>query len=347
MGNARKTIVTTSVIVLACVLIVETVAALWAYMKGIEKGAVRSERHVYDPYRGHRLNPDYLRTNDTAGTRIHSPDGFREDKPVAKSKPDNTYRIFIMMGGSALYGIGSSPPYPSHSSLLNNETIDFYLEDLLNLELKGFGIGSRVEIVNAAVTGYHTFQHLIYTNETLYQYEPDLVVFLEGHNDYYRFQAGHNPWMDYPYSSVRLAESFNGRHLLFTMYAAVRPLSRFSYTMTMLEKGLQQLWQQYDGLPADASIGESFPRAAGFDSQYERVAHDSFLRAYTQIKILGDYYGFKLAFFLQPEIVFENLAVLSPQDVDIQHRTENLQNQVDSNAHPNHAPHPHACAATL
>ena len=330
MRYPQSKIISTFLALMIAVLIAEIVSMAWAHLEGIDKGVVRSERHLYDPYRGHRLNPDYRHRSDTGGIRIHSSDGFRENKPIAKSKSDNTYRI-IMMGGSALYGIGSSRPYPFRPSLMNNETIDAYLEDLLNHELKISGSNRRVEIVNAGVTAYQTFQHLVYLNESLYQYEPDLVLFLDGHNDYYISRLNVNPWMDYVYSSIGLAESFNNRYPIFTMYTAIRPLSQFSYSMTLLQKGVQRLWERYEALPTDRLSSSDSTMTAAFDSQYERVAHHSFLRAYAQIKALGDYYGFKMVFFLQPEIIFESPSLLSSPDVEIRRLTELLRNQANPN----------------
>ena len=100
----------------------------------------------------------------------------------------------------------------------------------------------------------------------------------------------------------------------------------------MLEKGFQRLWEQHEALPTAGSTDNHLTLNAEFDSQYERIAHDSFLRAYTQIKALGDYYGFKLAFFLQPEIIFEAPSVLSPQDVELQSLTETMRNQINPSA---------------
>ena len=320
IGATRHTILFLIIGLIVSLLILESLSAVVAHVKGIEKGSW-SDRHLYDPYRGHRLNPEFQNSEANLGLKIHSPDGFREDTRVEKVKPQGTFRI-IMMGGSALYGLGSAKPYPVHPSLKNNETIDAYLENAINRELHQQGRETKVEIINAAVTGYWTFQHLVYLNESLYQYTPDLVLFLDGHNDFYISRPKMNHWQDYDYSSVHLTDSFNNRRFIFTLYTSVRVAAPYSYFITMLEKVLHLWWERLEAPPKDKSVVGIASLSPSFDDQYAQVAHNSFLRAYSQIQSLSRYYDFKVMFFLQPEIAFENPEVLSPQDKGIRSLTE-------------------------
>ena len=145
----------------------------------------KAERHLYAPLRGHRLNPEYQRPDDTDNLLIHSEQGFRRDGLVSLEKPDNSVRIFVL-GGSALYGIGSrgSRTYPEHRTLLNDETIPHFLEIGLNDSLSDSLGNPNIEVINAGVTAYHTFQDFLYVYETLHEYDPDIVLFFDGHNDF-------------------------------------------------------------------------------------------------------------------------------------------------------------------
>jgi hypothetical protein len=125
-----------------------------------------SQRHLYSAIRGHELNPDYRRAFDTGGRQIHSAHGFRRDGLIELAKPEGTFRIFVL-GGSALYGIGvqGGDSYPAHPSLANDETITFFLERDLNSRVRAAGFDVDVEVINAGVTAYQTFQHVLYFSD--------------------------------------------------------------------------------------------------------------------------------------------------------------------------------------
>lgn len=291
-----------------------SVALMLATKRPVRRGPFLSERHSYDPYRGHRLNPAYRHRRDTEGRAIHSPDGFREDGGIPKAKPAGEFRI-IVMGGSALYGLGSGEPYPWHRSLRNDETVDYFLERLLNEESSRRGLGLRVRVVNAAVTAYQTFQHLVYLNSVLYAYQPDLVVFLDGHNDFYIARETYNHWLDYSYSSVLWAETFNEARPALAAYASVRALSLHSFFFTLLEDRLKQL--DLFVQPAGAEPESLLRPGVELPASYARIANDTFLRAYAQIQALGRKRDFETIVFLQPEMIFEAAESLSLPDREI------------------------------
>lgn len=137
-------------------------------------------RYEYDAYRGYRLRPHY-KDNGTE----HNAQGFRRSKSVTQKKHNGMYRI-ILMGGSTAYGMPASGVFGTYP-ISNNETIDYYLELFLN---KVWG-QQLFEVINAAVPGYSTHQHLIYLNQELLAYGPDMVIFLDGHNDHYILDKNH------------------------------------------------------------------------------------------------------------------------------------------------------------
>ena len=122
--------------------------------------------------------------------------GFRRSTETARIKPEGVYRIFVM-GGSTAYGLQSMSRYgqEKYSVIRNDETIDYYLERYL-----GERVGrDHVEVINAAITSHYSHHHLIYLNQVILKYSPDMIVFIDGFNDYYAYQHGFDQFRDYAY----------------------------------------------------------------------------------------------------------------------------------------------------
>lgn len=148
---------------------------------------------AFDPYKNILPTPNYV---DTRGIK-HNSVGFRRSSEVSLEKPAGTYRIFLM-GASTGYGLGGlwdhiDDKYPV---LKNSETIDAYLETELTQRFPG----RKFEVINAAITSTWTHHNLIYLNQTVLKYHPDMVLFLDGFNDYYAFDKGHDQFGSYTYS---------------------------------------------------------------------------------------------------------------------------------------------------
>ncbi len=275
----------------------------------------RAERHLYSSIRGHELNPDYRREFDTGGERIHSDQGFRRDTAVLLPKPQDTYRIFLM-GGSTAYAIGSQGSvYPEHPTLTNQETVSHFLEQDLRAELQDEMPGVNIEVINAGVAAYHSFQHVLYFYETLYEYEPDMIVFLDGHNDFYNVGIK-NPIQSYGYSSARMVDALNERKPFFATYAFLRAPADYSYTFKLASKLTQGLYDRYEA-PSYNTEGDATALERDFSAELAETARVGFLRNYKLIETLGDYHGFCYQVFLQPEVVFEDTANLGAVDREI------------------------------
>jgi hypothetical protein len=180
-------------------------AVIWALVYcGLEWGAIaylKATRgydghhlyeYVFDPYKEILPAPNFV---DTRGIH-HNSQGFRHATDVQRHKPPGTYRIFLM-GASAAYGLGGlwtniEPRYPV---IPDSQTIDAYLtKDLQPLLPNG-----HVEVINAAITSSWTHQHLIYLNQTILNYEPDMILFLDGFADFYFYNKDHDEFADYAY----------------------------------------------------------------------------------------------------------------------------------------------------
>ncbi len=273
----------------------------------------RAERHLYSPLRGHQLNAEYQRRDDTENHLIHSAQGFRRDAPVALEKPAGTFRIF-MLGGSTLYGIGSlgAGAYPEHRTLLNDETIPHFLEAGLNEIFSDDENVANVEVINAGVTAYHTFQNFLYIYETLYEYDPDLILLFDGHNDFYNVGVK-NPITEYGYSSFNLVKNLNERRPLTSLYVGMRYLGDHSYFFRLIEKTAQTLSKTYEARPYNIG-GDPGSLERDFERELAASAEVGFLRNYRLIERLAELHDFDFHVFLQPEVIFEDPALLSDHD---------------------------------
>ena len=178
---------------------------LVAVFAGLAEGAARVYLHQFkgytggkllqyefDPYKNITPTPSYVDSRGVA----HNAQGFRRSSDVARAKPPGTYRIFLM-GGSAAYGTGGLWPHiqQKYEVLKNSETIDAYLENQLSARYPG----TRFEVINAAIPSIWTHHHLIYLNQTILKYSPDMVVLLDGYNDFFFYGRGHDQFISYAY----------------------------------------------------------------------------------------------------------------------------------------------------
>lgn len=282
------------------------------------------ERHLYAAYRSHSLNPDYRRPFDTGGKKIHSPDGFRSDHPISKIKVPGTYRI-LAMGASALYGVGvqRGPKEFLHPSLTNQQTISAQLENRLNEKLRENHIENSVEVINAGVSAYKVFVHPIYFAETLYQYHPDLIVFLDGHNDYYDTALNGPPLGNYRYGTQQMIDSFIKRMPLFTLYSLLRLPTNYSYFFKALELSVRDAWDKYEA-PSPAEFIHIAPNARDFWQQLAEVSHRTWMPSYVQMKALAEYHHFRMHVFRQPELMLEDQNLLSVKDKEVRKWAEQV-----------------------
>jgi len=93
--------------------------------------------------------------------------GFREIKTYPIEKPVDILRI-VCLGDSVPYGIGVSV-YESYPKIL---------EKILN-----YMFWQKIEVVNAGMPGYSSFQCLRYLKRDLLKYQPDLLLVHVGPND--------------------------------------------------------------------------------------------------------------------------------------------------------------------
>lgn len=193
-------------------------------------------QYTFDPYKNILPTPNFV---DTRGVR-HNAAGFRRSSEVSVVKPAGTYRVFLM-GASTAYGLGGLWPHiqREYAVLDNTETIDAYLEKLLADSLPGV----RVEVINAAITSTWTHHHLIYLNQRILRYDPDMILFMDGFNDFFYWDRGHDQFADYSYdlpSRVIMGEptlyalGYANAWWLFRKSAAAHLVSRALRTLKLV-----------------------------------------------------------------------------------------------------------------
>ena len=191
--SRRKRILFSAILTVVVLFVLELIAGLYLRVSRGYDGTHLYE-FEFDPYKNILPARNFV---DTRGVQ-HNSVGFRRSSEVSRTKPANTYRIFLM-GGSTAYGTGGLWPHLQRdfAVLKNSETIDAYLERILAEALPG----KKVEVINAAVTSTWTHHHLIYLNQTILGYDPDMVLFLDGYNDFFHVNPDHDQFGSYLYTT--------------------------------------------------------------------------------------------------------------------------------------------------
>ncbi len=303
-------------------LLLEVLSFVGVRILAEQPDVIRSETHLFDAHRNHRLNPVF-QLSEAARDKLHSDDGFRHSRPLELQKPSGTVRVLVL-GTSALYGIGSRAPYPERPALANDETITYHLERFLNQRLQAESHAVQVEVINAGVSAYHTFHHLIYLNSALLAYQPDVVVNLDGHNDFYA-ETLEDRWNQYAYSTSILIDQYNGRTFYMSALTTTRALAPYSNFFNLVERLFRRSWYRKVDQPLIHTPSRPVQRSplSAMD-----VARQSYLLDLWQIHRLGEYAGYHHCVFLQPEILLEQESHLSPADqelrrITVQHTTPN------------------------
>lgn len=254
----------------------------------------------FDGYKNITPTPNY---HNTKGIH-HNPKGFREDEDTPQEKGPNTYRIFIM-GGSTAYGLQSLSRYgqEKYSVIRNSETIDSYLEEYL----RGKVGGREVEVINAAITSHYSHHHLIYLNQTVLKFHPDMVIFIDGFNDYFQYEKGFDQFRDYGYQERAHVYMGPPTFKAWVGYSGWW-MFRKSHFIHLLSKTMRPLWISINSIGrgrAHIDVNEAL-------HNLEINAKDNFLKMVERNSLILRYEGVVPVFVLQPEIVFKQNKVFTP-----------------------------------
>lgn len=253
-----------------------------------------------DPWRQYKLIPNvkiYNRKTEKIMIQTNK-QGFRRNGNIKKDKPRNIYRIFILGGSTAFSSISSAyfPYYAVH----NNETIDYFLEKYLNSKSNKL----KYEVINAALPGYNNSNHYVHLMQKIFLYNPDLIIFIDGHNDYYStseygFKPNHynnKKWLDYLFlPDIEAFIFIFDRYLLYKSYLYhyfrhQRPIE------TAFKKNYEKMIKV--GIPNEKKfVPENFEKC--------KKHYNNFLK-----KIIISHYllckqrNIKIGIFLQPQLLF-------------------------------------------
>ncbi|MBI5317522.1 MAG: SGNH/GDSL hydrolase family protein [Nitrospirae bacterium] len=261
--------------------------------------------YEFDEYKNIQPTPNY---HNTKGIH-HNAQGFREDSDTPREKDANTYRIFIM-GGSTAYGLQSMSKFgqDKYSVIRNNETIDAYLEEYL----RGKAGNKKVEVINAAITSQYSHHHLIYLNQTVLKFHPDMVVFIDGFNDYFQYVKGFDQFRDYGYQER--AHLYLGPPTI-EAWAGYTGwwLFRKSHFIHVASKTLRPIWVTIK------SIGGKRARVDVEDAlqNLEINAKGNFVKMVERNSLILRHEEVVPVFVLQPELAFKQNKVLSPLEQQI------------------------------
>lgn len=258
----------------------------------------------FDPYKNIALTPGY---RDTRGIQ-HNAQGFRRDEETPLEKPEGVLRVFLM-GGSTGYGLHSlsNAGRDLYPVIRNDETIDHYLEEILRDAVPGH----RVEVINAAITSFQSHHHLIYLNQAILDYDPDVILFLDGFNDYFEWRPGFDQFRDYAYQER--AHTFLGEPT-FSAWAYYTGwwLVRKSHFAHVLGKALKNVDGMLHGGRPRPEIDVPVALVNLRDN-----AERNFVEMVERNSLILEHEGVYAIFALQPEIAFAQSKPFSPLETEI------------------------------
>lgn len=194
--------------------------------------------------------------------------GFKTEYAPAKSNP-KSYRI-LLLGGSVARG------YEADS------TIAVFLEQKLEKQYPN----TDFEVVNAGISAYVLQQEFILLQNIGMQYQPDMVIGIDGYNDiatqwYNRFYETEHPLPPHSWGDFRVIRDNSFRS---------KPYSRFAYFFKNVDRVKAFLLRKKvdDNLKCNSSDTE----LANFQSTYHRLTLD--------FKAYCDGWGIPYYQFIQP-----------------------------------------------
>jgi lysophospholipase L1-like esterase len=123
----------------------------------------RPDAYVLDPDTGKRLRPGW--SGDEFGTFVRVSSRGLRNPETPYEKPPGTYRI-LALGDSWTFGF----------RMEEEEAWPRVLGRILNERLGARRLAPRVEVINAGVIGYSTYQEAAYFRVEGQRYSPDLVI---------------------------------------------------------------------------------------------------------------------------------------------------------------------------
>jgi lysophospholipase L1-like esterase len=168
---------------------------------------------VFQNVPGHSFRTSAIKSDPSEPDPVLDEHGFLHDTPITREKPPGTFRIFLM-GGSTAFGAGQNIRY--HTVHPYPDGLYAYPSSIagrLQSYLQAHNPGTHYEVINAAGFERRIHQSLIQYIETLSQFQPDLIINLDGMNDVYSLVTG-TPFADLEQHLPFYVELYQGQHSL-------------------------------------------------------------------------------------------------------------------------------------
>jgi hypothetical protein len=154
--------------------------------------------------------------------------------------------------------------------------------------------------------------HLIYLNQTILKFHPDMIIFIDGFNDYYPEKKGFDQFRDYAYQErvhQYMAEPSIDAWLGYTGWW----LFRKSHFVHVASKTVLPLWLWFKSMDR----GQARMNVDGALSNLRENAHNNFLKMVERNTIILRHEGVVPVFTVQPEIIFKQSKVFTKMEQDI------------------------------
>jgi lysophospholipase L1-like esterase len=217
---ARYPKTTLCVTVLVCLGLIELACYLIIVFKGHRDlrfqypyNRILSGYTVFQNVPGHSFRTSAIKADPTEPDPVLDEHGFLHDAPIAREKPAGTFRIFLL-GGSTAFGAGQNIRY--HSVHPYPDGLYAYPSSIagqLQRYLQSHDPARHYEVINAAGFERRIHQSLIQYLETLSQFQPDLIINLDGMNDVYSVVTG-TPFEDLEQQIPFYVELYQGQKSL-------------------------------------------------------------------------------------------------------------------------------------
>lgn len=217
-----------------------------------EDATSRSELHL-PPYAWHPFLGQVHAANYVSATCVTDEQGYRNRLPIAVQKPPGEIRV-LLAGGSTAAGAGAP----------DGETI------LDSLQTAFGRARPEVRVINVAQSAFNSSQELAQTCLLLLDLEPDVLVLLDGRNDFYfATRPDWRPHLTYRmtrftqwYERTR-GESLRRASVAATLADDVRRVSKASPLLDSLAHLVIPAQVPKPGTPANAAdLGSQVRRAA-------------------------------------------------------------------------------------
>ena len=194
---------------------------------------------------------DYLTPNPTVALRYF---GKNDDPPAPrndyflKQKPDNTLRIFLL-GGSTAVG------WPYGENMMPSR--------LLAAKLNAAFPEQPIEVINVAFSAINTYTLLDFVDEILAQ-SPDMVLIYSGHNEFYGAlgigsskSVGQNRWLVNSYLALQRSSTFRLLNNLLTSVTDTESgEEQPTTTKTLMQRMVQEADIPYGGTLYQAGVAQ-------------------------------------------------------------------------------------------